>query len=260
MNNKFLKATLAGCILSISSFSNAGLLDLNEIVNSQNSSGVIVSDGLADAFDGFGRITDLNGLSLFSQVDTLESDHTYRFYEQFTNNTTSQISTTISFGGNLGSDGGENIVRSDSFSHITFEDFNNDGIPDTNPTPNTSCCNNDPVLAFVFGNNLWTSSNISVNQNRDDLYFNIDLTIDAGESVSLLFFSTLKLDNDNRASDIQSAISSADNYISNPNYTGLTSSQQDRIANFSVTSVPEPSTFAIFALGMIGLVLRKFKN
>ena len=179
-------------------------ISISEIVNvdDDTSTGSQIGDGLADAFDGYGDLANLGGLSISRRVDTLESTFTYRFLEEFTNNTLGTINTTIAFGGNLGSDGGENIARSDSFSHITFQDFNNDDVPDQNNPPSIGCCSNDPVLSFVFGNNAFTISNISITDTANDFDLAIDLTVDPGETVSLLFYVGLLLDQDDRAGDV----------------------------------------------------------
>ena len=179
MKKNFLKGLVASFVLATAT-ANAGLIGLNEIVNTNTTStGALVKDGLYDAFDVFGYLSNLNGLSVNRQVDTLESDYTYRFFDQFTNNTQSSINTVVRFGGNLGSDGSENIYRSDSYSHITFEDWNNDGIPDY-----------DPVLAFTFGNNLWAENNITSLPTSNFFHIDISLELAAGETASILFFST----------------------------------------------------------------------
>jgi hypothetical protein len=249
MKKKFLKGLVASFVLATAT-ANAGLIGLNEIVNTNTTStGPLVGDGLYDAFDGFGYLSNLNGLSVNRQVDTLESDYTYRFFDQFTNNTQSSINTVVRFGGNLGSDGRENIYRSDSYSHITFEDWNNDGIPDY-----------DPVLAFTFGNNLWAENNITSLPTSNYFHIDISLELAAGETASILFFSTLIRDDTNRSGDMLTASLYADSFISNPDFSGLNSSQQSSIVNFNVTEVPEPSTLAVFALGLVGLASRKFKK
>lgn len=238
----------------------AAPIAISEIVNVVNgtSTSSQINDGLADAFDGYGRLSNLGGLSISRRVDTLESTFTYRFLEAFTNNTGSTISTTVGFGGNLGSDGGENIERSDAFSHITFEDFNTDDVPDQNFTPSTGCCGNDPVLAFVFGNNVFASSNISITDTDGDFDLAIDLIVDPGETVSLLFFVGLLLDQDDRAGDVTRALALADGLIAAPDMSGFSSQELSTIVNFNAAAVPEPGALALLGISLVGFgVMRR---
>ncbi len=226
------------------STASAAPISLEEIVNlTTTGSGSLVNDGLDDAFDGAFGVSGFSGLSISRRIDTLGSIQTYRVLDSFTNNTVSTISTTVTWATNLGSDGGEFVVTEGSPRAITFEDFS---APSGSPVGDY-----DPVLAFTFGNNAFTLANGvgDVSPNAFDLDF--DLTIEAGETVSILQYATLIKDDTDRSGDVALATLRSDDLISSPDLSGLSAGQVATIANFS--AIPEPSMIAVFGLGLVGL-------
>jgi hypothetical protein len=68
------------------------------------------------------------------------------------------------------------------------------------------------------------------------------------------------IDDTDRAMDWAQAAAISTALTNAPRYDGLTDVQISYVANWGATEVPEPSTLAIFALGLMGLASRRFKK
>ncbi|BBM84201.1 hypothetical protein UABAM_02557 [Candidatus Uabimicrobium amorphum] len=195
-----------------------------------------VIDGGLDAFDFYGFWGFLNrGLSLERQVDTLTSDNVYRFVDTFTNTSESSISETIRFVGRLGSNSSEKIALNQAGIIVSFDDPDNNNIPQS-----------DPVIAHIFGNNPFLSS---MNANIADSFFDnrVDLVLNPGESITIMHMAFLARDLQNRVEDVNLAITQGLALQANPIFTGLSSAQINSIVNFD--TIPEPHTYLFFILG-----------
>jgi hypothetical protein len=212
-------------------------------IGSSNGFPGAVLDGGFDAFDAFGHYTsDFPGLALHRQTEAFQALNLYRFFDTFTNTTSAPIAVTLVFDGDLGSDSFENVRHTELGLIVTCQNtgFDPDG------------CDGDPVLALVSGN--------SPSQVPPSRYQSItSLTIDAGESVSLLHFAFLALDADSllglmppSADDVLLAISTGQSLLESPYLHGLTDQQIVRIANFDI-QVAEPTTLALFSVSLLGL-------
>jgi hypothetical protein len=278
MKNKFLKGLVASVALAVSGFANADLisfqigLDLydevdssyNTSYNGNNRNAGYILDGGMDGFDHFGRFSNLYGLSLTRDVDVFQQLHTYRWIDTFTNNTQNDISASIEFFGNLGSDGSECRTIT-NFSLISHD---------------RGCGTSswDPIFGFVWGNNDWANANMSMSAISDNVRSTINLTLAAGESASIAHFATLQRDDADYYTDSFGRMwlnsggeldnTNAENrttqwaasQISSPYFDGVDANTVANIRNFNTVSVPEPSTLAIFALGIMGLASRKLKQ
>ncbi len=224
----------ANCLTLSSSYTGAG---------TEGGYAGMVSDGGFDAFDGFGYVFDLGGLTLTRQTELLAGTNTYRFLDTFTNTTGATINQTVRFYGNLGSDTNENIQFSNSGAIVSCDSI-------------TCAAGYDPALALVFNNNGFGTGAITPN----DFNARYDLSVGAGQSVSLLNFAFLARDLSDRSGDRALAISTAQALQANPNVTGLTAEQQARVLNFNLTAaVPEPGTWAMMILGFgaVGGAMRR---
>ena len=199
-----------------------------------------VSDGGGDAFDYFGYVANVGTLSLNRQTELL-SGNIYRFFDTYTNNTQSTINTTVTFVGDLGSDGGTIYSNVNSFRQTS-----SDGAPP-----------GDPVVGFIWGNNSFASAmvrstgqggNSGANE-RTAIAASLNLAV--GQTVSLLYYAFLAKDLTDRSGDLTLALNTVNGLFSNPNFSGLSSQQQAQTLNWGearVSGVPEPST-AFLTLG-----------
>lgn len=211
------------------------------------------ADGGYDAYDVMGSLSNLGSLTAQRRTETLSSLNMQRWFDTITNPTQSTISTTVYWWGNLGSDGYQSMVGQNDFSAVNVDDL---GF--------------DPSIAFVWGNNDFARDQMSFNFydapdsygiSRDWVHVAIDLTLEANESTSLLFYTFLARDLNDRSADTQLALDTAAGLVQDPFLTGLSSSEIAGIRNFGSVSVPEPGSIAMLGLGLAGVFLsRKRKH
>ncbi len=201
-----------------------------------------VMDGGDDAFDYFGYVANIGSLSLNRQTELL-GGNIFRFYDSYTNNTGSTINTTISFVGDLGSDGETVYSNVNAFRQTSS---------DSGPF--------DPIVGFIWGNNGFASSMVRTTGQGGNggaierTAIATNLSVAAGQTVSLMYFAFLAKDLDTRSGDVTLALNTINGLFSTPNFSGLTSQQQSRTLNWGASSaVPEPST-ALLTLGGLAAV------
>lgn len=209
-----------------------------------------VYDGGRDAFDTYGVYTgDFGGLILFRQTELFSDQNLFRFFDTFVNTTGSTIDTLLTFGGDLGSDGGSQILASGGGLFVTCA-----GVAGN--------CSGDPVIAHVGGSAAAQSLSF------DDYAATFHITVNPGQSVSLLNFAFLASSlPGTSASDISLALSTGQSLLANPYLDGLSAEQRAQIVNFTggpptlpppggagggVGGVPEPATWALMILGFAG--------
>jgi MYXO-CTERM domain-containing protein len=201
-----------------------------------------VVDGGNNAFDAFGFYNrGVGSLSQARQVELL-SGNVYRFFDTFTNTGTTQVTTTLNFFGNLGSDGDELVSRNSSGLVITCTD---DG---------AGSCTGQPVLALVSGNNGLGQA--ALTPDRYNVSFAVSLA--PGQSLSLLNFAFLASDVDGPTSaDQLLAERTGLALLAAPRLDGLSAQQVASVANFTISPVPEPGSWALALGGLLALGMLK---
>lgn len=204
-----------------------------------------VNDGGRDAFDGYGYYKAMGGLTLHRQTEQFAGQNLYRFFDTFTNNSAETVTRTVTFYGNLGSDGATKAQPSGAGYLVTCQ-FG-------------SACWADPVVAGIYGNNgLGVQTLIG-----EQYYVNFALTLAPGASASILNFAFLASSwGGTNASDVALATDRAQALLANPLLDGLTDKQLHQVVNFDLGlpgAVPEPSSWAfmIGGFGMVGASLRR---
>lgn len=203
-----------------------------------------VVDGGNGAFDAFGFYNSgTDGLDQTRRVELL-SGNVFRFFDTFTNTGAAAATTTLNFFGNLGSDGDELVHAASSGLVVSCE---SDG---------AGACVNDPVLALVSGNNGLGQTLLT--PDRYNVSFTV--TLAPGQSLSLLNYAFLASDTAGpMASDVVLAQATGQLLLTAPRLEGLSAEQIAGIANYSISAVPEASTWAMLAMGLavVGLGLRR---
>jgi hypothetical protein len=199
-------------------------------------------DGGNNAFDAFGFYNrGVGSLSQARQVELL-SGNVYRFFDTFTNTGITQVTTTLNFFGNLGSDGDELVS------------LNSGGLVVSCTDDGAGSCTGQPVLALVSGNNGLGQATLT--PDRYNVSFAVSLA--PGQSLSLLNFAFLASDVDGpTAADQLLAERTGLALLATPRLEGLSSQQVASIANFTISPVPEPSAWTLALGGLLALGLLK---
>jgi len=217
-------------------------------------------DGGKDAFDNYGRWEDPgapgSSLSFTRRVDALTASNTYRFLDIFTNATASPITTSLTFFGDLGSDGDEMIDLSITGLTVAHE----------SRTDGTF----DPVIAHVYGNNSFAEAKMSADIVEGKYSSSIvNLSLDPGESVGILQFAYLtRADTtignygtggtNSVGSFVADATAVGNSLLSNPDLSGLSQVELVSISNFDV--IPEPSSALLLSLALVAIGIHRRRN
>ena len=214
-------------IASFTTYSEAQLLPITEVVDGDPGTvDNFISNGMADAFDGYGAIFAFDDLDVTRHVNTLQEIRAYRILDIFRNNTEQQIETTLIYFGNLGSDSDTFVVEEGPLQSITFQDV---FAPFGSPVGDF-----DAVIAFTTGNNPFANDFIFGDVFTNGFMLTCEVSIAPGESVGLMHYATLIKDAKDRTNDIVFADLFSDSLVDSPYTVGLTPSQVLSIDNFDV--------------------------
>ena len=172
-----------------------------------------------------------------------------RAMAHFENTGSSAITATVRYGGDLGSD--SSTTHEASASGDTVLDAADQWIV-------TSEGGTAEFNAFVlFGPEGGSTTPSSLLVDGDTIMVDYELTVGAGQSVSLMWFGYLASSTSDAVSFMQSNFSSNSQLANSGLLAGLTQADVDRVANYSgATLVPEPMTLSTLALGSL-VALRK---
>lgn len=208
-----------------------------------------VINGIRDAFDGGfrwddyrpddivlsenGREVNFSASEVYNAVEGLLGSRSIyvsdtlgyiRYLDTLTNTTSESITYTYELRTNLGSDGGTQIVATSSGD----ASFTND---DTYlSTDDYSLTSGDPTVTHIIGDGTTLPDSTSIS--RDYVRVTFTLTIEPGETVSLLFFG---FQNDTPA-DAAAQISDYENNFTNY-LEGLSASELAQVVNFATDLV-----------------------
>lgn len=266
------KLLFAVILSSCAGFANAAAIPLDDIVNFEQTNYVegqsAVTNGLNDAFDFYGGLTGFGNLDVSREVFTHESIFSYGVFDTFTNNTNDTISQFVMYNVDLGSDGG-NVVNK---MEAPFFIIANNESDVSRPAGDA----NDAAVSFLRGNNMWAIDNGSPFfestgssfANPNGYIWGYDITLAAGESLSLLNFATVYQDDVqvDPQDDLNSAYDISQQLFDLSAGIASLETYYDSAINFSGNfiappqEVSEPPMIVLSALILAGLIRRRVKQ
>lgn len=203
-----------------------------------------VIDGGYGAFAGWMYHANPLGFMTNRRVDTLSSINVYRHIDTFTNLWAGPQTVNLSLLGNFGSSASV-IVRNDAYAFVGH---------DSNITFNTGA----PVIGLMNGNNAWAAANITRSLGPIAIAVDYTLTLQPGESITLMYATFLARDITDRSGDAALAQSTVNAMLADPMgtglYTGLTQAEINSIVNWTV---PTPGAAALLGLGGLASLRRR---
>lgn len=146
-------------------------------------------DGLTASADGrslrrtMDNYLSVTGLSVTRDLFVPTDDTFARFIDTFTNNSASSLTQTISYSTNLGSDGSESVLGTSSGDLIVTSDDN------WIATDDSSATGGDPAVGHLIAGSNASVRPSSFAQPSGSVIWSYEITIPAGESVSLMSFA-----------------------------------------------------------------------
>lgn len=263
-----MKKLLCAVILgSCAGFANAAAIPLDDIVNFEQASYVegqsAVVNGLNDAFDFYGGLMGFGDLDVNREVFTHESIFSYGIFDTFTNNTNDTITKTVAYNVDLGSDGGSVVNKLEAPFFIIASNETDVSSP--------AGFGNDAAVSFLRGNNQWSLDNGtpflestgSSFANPQGYLWGYNITLAAGESVSLLNFATVYQDEVqvNAQDDLNAAYNISESLFDGTSgLTELNDFYKNAINFTAPVSVSEPPMLVLSALMLAGLIRRRVKS
>jgi hypothetical protein len=222
MNNKFLKMAFAGLVLGVSGFANAGV-----IYSTGFESGALGSEWTTASSDTAGRIQVLTTTGLWAGVSS--GPHSGSYF--------------------LGMDSIGGYVNNEAILSIDLTGLQNVVLDFWWAEWNDESSSPDGVFFSVDGGANYFSVQALLGDDYIDLTWQ-NFSINLSEKASLNGLSL--------GSDVRIKFQQYDNYYFAGGNDGFLFDDISISANANV--VPEPSTLAIFALGLVGLASRRFKK
>lgn len=179
----------------------------------------------------------------------------FRWFDSFTNDTNQTVTSTIRFSGELASGANTRVSYSDAGFVIT--------------TDGSSSQPASPTIAHVYSDTTYANQvNVHAIDGDRNIYFDYNLTVAPGETVSILLFNYLMADPDRLTDpagatqrEIELGRALATGVINSPYLAGLTLEQIASIVNFNVAldgSLPSagaPSQIAGTSLALFNNLL-----
>ncbi len=218
MNIKMLKATVAGLILSVSGFANAGLITIDGGLDNQGGDCTFACVALyQQVYDNslFSNTLDITGISFISSGGSFSANNSWELSLSISNFNVNAL--TNDFNNNIG-------LQSMIFSTESFND------------------------SYIDGDLITFNGLFNYNPNDGDLLLSIRALGDSPWSHTVYY---------NRSSDAE--FSRTYNFSNTPQSMSV-GNNYGNVTLFDTQPVPEPSTLAIFALGIMGLASRRFKK
>ena len=246
MNKKTLKAALAGLILSVSGFANAGLIAYINASGSDvsflNSMGHTVTNFVNPIGLTYGALSGYDSVIVSSNGVFTEATNLGNTLRTFADNGGGVVLTEFAFQGTWALQG--------AILDVGYNPFTNDPL------------SSGYVNSVTVGNILQPNDSLFDNLNTNNILgtYNANVGLSAG--------ATLVADwsNGRHAFAYNNLNSSAVvglnmfQFYNLDERTLLSNAINISMAGVNINSVPEPSTLAIFALGIMGLVSSRFKK